>query len=109
MAPFGMRPAVGTPCETVSAWPAASKPVTVTAPCALARVWPSGPASCVRSSVPPISDVASPNEDTVTSSRWPESVPTARSAVTITAATFWFRNELPRMLSPMRSSMDWSD
>ena len=36
IAPLGIWPAVGTPCDKVCAWPATSKPVTETAPCASA-------------------------------------------------------------------------
>ncbi len=68
MAPLEMRPAVGTPCVTVSAWPCASKPVTETAPWAVANTCLSGPPSWVSNRVPPSNDVASPNAETVTSS-----------------------------------------
>ena len=36
IAPPGTRPEVGTPLDTVSAWPWAAKPETITGPCATA-------------------------------------------------------------------------
>ena len=109
IAPLEMRPAVGTPCETASAWPCTSNPVTDTGPCAEAIVCPSGPPNCVISSVPPSSDVASPIADTVTSMRSPTSAPVGSSAVTTTAATLRFLSEVPRELMPKRSIIDCID
>ena len=60
-------------------------------------------------SVPPISEVASPSEDTVTSMREPVPMKAGNSLVTVTAATFLLREFCERMLTPMRSSIDCID
>ncbi len=106
MAPLAMRPAVGTPCVRISLWPIWAVPVTDTGPCATAWVWPSPPISGVMISVPPISDVASPSADTVTSSGEPRDTSGGRLAVTITPATLRARSGTLRTLTPILSSID---
>ncbi len=106
VAPLGMRPTVGTPWLTVSAWPTAAVPETATSPCATACTLPSAPDIGVSTSVPPISDVASPIEETVMSMRWPRFMNGGRSAVTMTAATLRLRSASLRTLIPSRSSID---
>ena len=59
--------------------------------------------------MPPISEAASPSEETVTSRRVPRPEKGGKSAVTITAATLRVRRLAPRTLTPMRSIIDCSD
>jgi hypothetical protein len=56
-------------------------------------------------SVPPVSEVASPSDDTVTSMRAPERTKGGRLAVTMTAATFLARERPPSLAMPRFSSM----
>ncbi len=65
--------------------------------------------SGVRMSDPPASEVASPSEETVTSTREPLPMKAGSSAVTMTAATLRVRALALRTLMPMRSSIDCSD
>ena len=66
-APFGIRPAVGTPIVISSPAAFTSTPVDVRAPWARAYTSPSTPRSRVRIRVPPRSDSAAPIVDTFTS------------------------------------------
>ena len=106
-APPAMRPAVGTPLETVEpeAPDALIAPVC-TVPWATPQTSPCASIKGVTIRVPPCRLLASPIADTVTSNREPGAAKAGRLAVTITAATSLVLGVAARVLTPRRSRDD---
>ena len=103
-APEGMVAVVGTPWTTEADIPDASAPPARTAPWATAYISPSAAFKGVITNVPPSRLFASPIAATPTSICEPARAKGGSVAVTITAATFFGRNDSSATLTPSRSS-----
>ena len=86
IAPFGIRPEVGTPISTAPPAASTATPVTVKGPCARAYTSPSIPRNSVSIRFPPRRLSAEPTVETFTSIRCPGLANGGTSAVTNTAA-----------------------